>query len=779
MRFFGKTCLSLLLTVLLLFSVMQPALAGFAEEEALPIRWLDYESVDWLDAAQGLLRYSQDGKLGILRADGTVLTGPDYEELWHISVDGGLPVKRGGKWGRLDLASGELNVQCVYSSAQETYAPVNAEITGREGGPYAVATLDGGLLSEYKYWDYSPFCYGLAAVFTEDGWGYADETGAEVIPCRYYSGGIDDFGSDGYAVVKGSDGYNIIDRTGREVLEKPAGRLLQDKPWRAGHGLWGFLGENGLFGFVKAETGEIVIEPQYRIGTDPKGIMRGGVFNEAGYMYVLDSDWQETAIDLNGQRADPALAAPDGTSSDNGLHYASENGKYGFLDEAGSVVVPYVFDLVYDFVDGLALVRKDGRFGLLSDPRKPSFSDVPADAWYAPYVEYAANLGIITGTGGGNFEPEREISRTECLALALKIRSLMRGGDGSLEHAPEDWGRITLTLSDGTVYSGYGASLAGEDPGGLWQWYAYQGMFGYGEYRQALRCLVTEEEKDRINALPDKTATAELNGNVYTGTVHCWWPDSRWAMDFEPDGTKDAASVYGALREAVTYGVDPSEWFRDAVYTLAAAVPEEERIGYSGVSEWRLNGEIPARREDFALAAAAAAGELEEINDISVIPDSDNPEILRLYRAGILNGNDEWGTFAPDRTLTRAEAAALMVRVLDPSRRVKTTLLPLDPVERALRMIQNEGNLSYSKQCWETENAVLVFARYTVSQHGDTAEYLYIIDRSGEKTPVFPAPQGIDAASFELAEDGRLVTFTAGGLRYCLDIETGTLTEAQ
>ena len=50
----------------------------------------------------------------------------------------------------------------------------------------------------------------------------------------------------------------------------------------------------------------------------------------------------------------------------------------------------------------------------------PEFSDVAADAWYAPYVQWAAKFGITTGIGGGKFAPERLISREEMAVFFVR-----------------------------------------------------------------------------------------------------------------------------------------------------------------------------------------------------------------------------------------------------------------------------------------------------------------------------------------------------------------------
>ena len=92
--------------------------------------------------------------------------------------------------------------------------------------------------------------------------------------------------------------------------------------------------------------------------------------------------------------------------------------------------------------------------------------------------------------------------------------------------------------------------------------------------------------------------------------------------------------------------------------------------------------ERPITRSEFAAVFSSAMPDeaLSEINGISdgSIPDvSGDPniaDIYRLYRAGILTGNDELGTFMPDSSILRVEAAAIVTRMADASLRKTITL---------------------------------------------------------------------------------------------------------
>lgn len=55
-----------------------------------------------------------------------------------------------------------------------------------------------------------------------------------------------------------------------------------------------------------------------------------------------------------------------------------------------------------------------------------TFSDVPADSWYAQAVAWAQQAGVAQGDGSGCFNPEQAVSRQE-LAVFLTRYDLTRG----------------------------------------------------------------------------------------------------------------------------------------------------------------------------------------------------------------------------------------------------------------------------------------------------------------------------------------------------------------
>ena len=91
----------------------------------------------------------------------------------------------------------------------------------------------------------------------------------------------------------------------------------------------------------------------------------------------------------------------------------------------------------------------------------------------------------------------------------------------------------------------------------------------------------------------------------------------------------------------------------------------------------------PASRAEFAsILAAALPGEaFDEKNAVAdgAVPDVEPADsygaaVYKLYRAGIVIGNDETGTFAPFSNIKRCEVAAILTRTIDPDLRLSAVL---------------------------------------------------------------------------------------------------------
>lgn len=86
-----------------------------------------------------------------------------------------------------------------------------------------------------------------------------------------------------------------------------------------------------------------------------------------------------------------------------------------------------------------------------------SFSDVSASMYYAPYVEWASQNGIVSGVGGGNFAPASNLTRSQMAAIICRYAdfagiTLSVSGDSTPfadDSSIESWARTAVYTARG------------------------------------------------------------------------------------------------------------------------------------------------------------------------------------------------------------------------------------------------------------------------------------------------------------------------------------------
>jgi hypothetical protein len=158
---------------------------------------------------------------------------------------------------------------------------------------------------------------------------------------------------------------------------------------------------------------------------------------------------------------------------------------------------------------------------------------------------------------------------------------------------------------------------------------------------------------------------------------------------FSPDApltiaevVKLAASIHSIYNTGTQDFASGTPWYRAyADYALQNGIIDADYAQYSAM----------ATRSEFALILSKALPQeaLSVKNSIedNAIPDvpmsySYAPAIYMLYRAGVLTGSDAQGRFLPNTSITRAEAAAIVIRMASAAYRQSVTLsLDLTTVE--------------------------------------------------------------------------------------------------
>mgnify|MGYP000753711462 CR=1 FL=1 len=225
------------------------------------------------------------------------------------------------------------------------------------------------------------------------------------------------------------------------------------------------------------------------------------------------------------------------------------------------------------------------------------------------------------------------------------------------------------------------------------------------------------------------------------------------ATQFNPNGNMtvaEAVTLAARLRSIYETGKaefeQSSPWYQTYVdyATENGIIAEGDYIDYTKA----------ATRAQFAyIMAKALPGEaLPTINNIPFgqIPDVSLSEtysgaVYKLYKAGILTGNDSYGTFTPDSTITRSAVATIVTRMADMSLR-KQFVLEDKPVEvTGISLDQTSLTLysgmlsSLTAYVWP-ENATNRYVTWTSSNPKvATVSYVGVVSAISEGTTVITA----------------------------------------
>ena len=217
---------------------------------------------------------------------------------------------------------------------------------------------------------------------------------------------------------------------------------------KASAGNGGIISPSGNVSVKRGEDQSFHINPinGYRISD----VIVDGKSVGAVSTYTFDSvkanhTIQVKFVKYNSIVADPEVTGVAGwlqTKEHNGYMGGYGNGLFGPNDNMTRAQAARMF---YNL-----LLEKDV-------PVTVSFTDVPADAWYAEAVNTLASLGIIKGIGDGQFAPNRTITRAEFTVIAMRFANVSADVTNPFtDIATNDWyyTAVTSAVSYGWI-NGY------------------------------------------------------------------------------------------------------------------------------------------------------------------------------------------------------------------------------------------------------------------------------------------------------------------------------------
>ncbi len=175
-----------------------------------------------------------------------------------------------------------------------------------------------------------------------DKWGYADSTKKIIVPCRFTR--VNKL-ENGYAAVFSGNKFGYVDSTGK-IYHEAEFDYDDHKSNGFFEGYYMPVLKNGKMGLIH-KSGKWVVQPVYDFlyfyGHNRLLARKG---NTSGY------------LDTAGMIIFPFLYEHVGEDC-NGLYIVKKGGKYGLSDVSGKLVVPLAYDHMHGWSDGMLRVGKD------------------------------------------------------------------------------------------------------------------------------------------------------------------------------------------------------------------------------------------------------------------------------------------------------------------------------------------------------------------------------------------------------------------------------------
>lgn len=310
----------------------------------------------------------------------------------------------------------------------------------------------------------------------------------------------------------------------------------------------------------------------------------------------------------------------------------------------------------------------------------PGFADVAEGSASYDAIKLCYERGLMNGASDTAFNPQGKLTVAQLVVLAARLYDLQCGGDGTVPDLPDmSQPYLRFLNEDGGLIASY---PAGELPhsytGGMNPYFCLSLEEEDASLPETCRLEVGFEGYNHIRAYQGLRQSYHSEPGTMThgfqGTGYCFEdfndPDGNSVFWYNAANFTRLASAWWYPALVYLTSENKVNLFSDLLVPLAG---ENQTDDYDALTHFSNDS---ARRDMFAVLVNAAAGELAVLNETVSAPDIDEEtpnagRILNLYRAGVLTGIDQAGNFGGDKELTRAQAAIMLARVLEPSLRVR------------------------------------------------------------------------------------------------------------
>ena len=353
--------------------------------------WNNYDKIEALenyDSSENVwyeknaLKVQKDGKWGLINLEGKEISEVIYDDIKTLKgIENSILVKKDDKYGLLNCKGVKI-LDTVYSDITcfgDNY--INGYITKNEDGKYGIVNVSGETILDNTYEEIENIYSDKYFVIVENGKQQLINKDKEKVLTDNFDE-IKQITSFGIVFIKDSK-YGIMDFEGNILLdaefdvlnEVNTGVLLAQK--------------DGKVGLIDKEKNEKVAFNFKNIYYNDKANIYIAE-NEDLTQTIIDSNFETKMIgilsELNTDKGYMKIKIDDGYKYynykfeekdikdiyiNNNIYLSKKDGKFGFVDSKGNVVVDYNYDDATEINEyGYAAIKKDGLWGSIDKEGK-------------------------------------------------------------------------------------------------------------------------------------------------------------------------------------------------------------------------------------------------------------------------------------------------------------------------------------------------------------------------------------------------------------------------
>ena len=297
--------------------------------------------VDYEDKDKFYLIYEKYNKYGVIEDENTIINN-EYDNIEYDNLNQLFIVKKDGKYGIVKL-NGETLISCLYDEIDiegiYIYALKNEEQT--------IFNTSGEKIEDQKYksvYNVENTNYKIT-INDENKYGVLDENNNSIISNNYFYIG---YLGNNYFVVSGQNGKNgIIDNKGDVILDTKYDTIEK-------------IEDTNLIDAVEINTNTITL-----FNNEMKELNKmsnANIFVEKNYIRIYSNKEQKYFNSNGEEKSNKEILSQNKIFSD------VKDGKWGFVDSNGNVIVDYIYDEVTEQNSyGFAGIKKDGKWGSINE----------------------------------------------------------------------------------------------------------------------------------------------------------------------------------------------------------------------------------------------------------------------------------------------------------------------------------------------------------------------------------------------------------------------------